>query len=353
VETRLVPRGAAIESSGFATILHAPSPPFPDTPPPAENRPTNEAEWYAQAQGISVEEAVKRQGEQAALQPQLERLLGLVRAKERGNFTAVRMVHEPDWAYIFYFKREPQKALAKYARHPRFKAALARYAQAELDILAKPWIDRFMAHRLLGGHGSDPTFGEVTIDLVVSEAEFRETAAKEGWRVPEPLRLRFSQAVEGQALPDRLRTLVRIFPHSDRASGATNQAALGGRIILRNGCLYIARPDRPDNLAYFPREMGLTVDDEGYLALKPRAEAVRISGRIGEEFTWAGPLGPVPENAPRVAELRQHCGEAPVEAISFPESRRNARVRTFAVDEYVRQRESAAGRPGTRSELAG
>jgi hypothetical protein len=101
-ETRFLPRGAVIESSGFATILQAPSPPFPDAPPPPENRPTNEAEWYAQAQGITVEEAVKRQREQAALRPQLERLLGLVRAKEPGNFTAVRMVHEPDWAYVFY-----------------------------------------------------------------------------------------------------------------------------------------------------------------------------------------------------------------------------------------------------------
>jgi hypothetical protein len=195
-----------------------------------------------------------------------------------------------------------------------------------------------MAHRLLGGHGSDPTFGEVMIDLVVSEAEFREVAAKEGWRIPEPLKLRFSQAVEGQALPERLKTLVRIFPHSDRALGATNQAALSGRIILRNGCLYIARAKQPDRLAYFPREMGLTVDDEGYLALKPRAAAARISGRIGEEFTWAGPMGPVPENAPMVAELRQQCGQAPVEAISFPESRRNARIRPFAIDEYVRER---------------
>jgi hypothetical protein len=120
--------------------------------------------------------------------------------------------------------------------------------------------------------------------------------------------------------------------------GATNQAALGGRIILRDGCLYIARPGTPDRLAYFPREIGLTVDGEGYLALKPRAAAARIAGRIGEEFTWAGPLGPVPEDAPMVPQLRQQCGAAPVEAISFPESRHNARIRPFAIDDYVRER---------------
>lgn len=49
-------------------------------------------------------------------------------------------------------------------------------------------------------------------------------------------------------------------------------------------------------------------------------------------------MGPVPENAPMVAELRQRCGNAPIEAISFPESRHNARVRPWMIDEYVRQR---------------
>jgi hypothetical protein len=337
-QPRLVLKGAVLEASGFATILDAPSPPFPDTPPPPENRPANEAEWYARSQGIGTEEAVKRQREQAALRPQMERLLELVRAKEQGNFTAVRMVHAPDWAYVFYFKRQPQETLSRYARHPRIKAALARYTQAELDALAKPWVDRLMAHRLLDGHGSDPTFGEVVLAMAVSEAEFREVAAREGWQVPDALKLRFPEAAEGQALPERLETLVRIFPHPDRALGATNMASLGGRIILRDGCLYIARPGNPDRLAYFPREIGLTVDDEGYLALKPKGAGARISGRVGEEFTWAGPMGPVSEDAPMIAELRQRCGAAPVEAISFPQSRRNARVRPFAIDECVRER---------------
>ncbi|HEX8214230.1 MAG TPA: hypothetical protein VF582_02025, partial [Allosphingosinicella sp.] len=235
-----MPTGAAIGSSGFATILQAPSPPYPASPPPPENRPASEAGWYAEAQGISEQEAAKRQQEQAALRPQIERLLQVLRAKEAGNFTAPRMVHQPDWAYVFYFKRDPQATLAKYTRHPRFKAALARYTQAELDALAKPWIERFAAHRLLGGHGSDPTFGEVGVDLVVSEAEFREIAKREDWAVPGAIKLRFSEAVEGESVPDRLRSVVRIFPHPDRALGATHMAALGGRIVLRDGCLYVS-----------------------------------------------------------------------------------------------------------------
>jgi hypothetical protein len=333
-----VPTGAVVERSGFATILQAPSPAYPDAPPPAENRPASEAGWYAESQGISEQEAARRQREQQALRPQVERLLRVLRAKEAGNFTAPRMVHSPDWAHVFYFKRDPEATLAKYTSNPRFKAALARYTQAELDALAKPWIERFRAHRLIDGYGSDPTFGEVGVDLNVSEAEFRQIAAREGWVVPDAVKLRFSQGVEGEALPERLRSLVRIFPHSDRALGATNMAAIGGRIVLRDGCLYVSRPNQPDRLAYFPREMGLTLDEHGYLALKPRASKANVSGRIGEEFMWAGPMGQVPESAPMVAELRQRCGAAPIESISFPQSRHNFRVRPFAIDDYVRAR---------------
>jgi hypothetical protein len=49
-------------------------------------------------------------------------------------------------------------------------------------------------------------------------------------------------------------------------------------------------------------------------------------------------MGPVAENAPMVQDLRQRCGNAPIEAISFPESRRNARIRPWAIDAYVRHR---------------
>jgi hypothetical protein len=38
------------------------------------------------------------------------------------------------------------------------------------------------------------------------------------------------------------------------------------------------------------------------------------------------------------SKLRARCGQAPIEAISIPESRHNARVRPSSFDEYVRQR---------------
>src|SRR5687768_10234855 len=137
------PPGATTGLSGFATIERVPPSPFPDRLPPPENRPRDEAGYYARMAGISDAEARRRIAEQQAAMPAFEKLLGTLRQREAGNFTDARMVHTPDWAYVFYFLREPERTLAKYTRNPHFRAARARYDQATLQTIAEPWIRRF------------------------------------------------------------------------------------------------------------------------------------------------------------------------------------------------------------------
>ena len=255
--------------------------------------------------------------EQEASRPQFERLLRTLRAREAGNFTDARMVHTPDWAYEFYFKRDPARTLAKYTRYPHFKAGLARYSTAELDAIAKPWVARFNAERLLTGHGTDATYGEVRMDMVVSETEYRAIAAREGWGLlPDAIKLEFAKDAQGAPVARDVAPFVRIFAHSDRALGITNQALLGGRIVLRDGCLYVTGPAKPDRLAYFPREFALGVDREKYLAIVARDGSGKVIGRIGEEFNWGGPIGLAPD-APMIAELRAQCGDAPIEQVGM------------------------------------
>jgi hypothetical protein len=332
-----LPIGARVEASGFATIEQAPPSPFPDRLPPPDNRPKNETGFYAQMAGISGAEAQKRIAEQRATRPEFTRLMATLRAREAGNFTDARMIHKPDWAYVFYFKRNPEGSLAKYTRNPHFKAAQARYSREELQAIARPWVERFTGHRLLGGYGSDATYGEVRMDLVVSEAEFRALAEREGWQVPEPIKLEFSEAVEGPAMPEQVRRLIRIFPQSDRALGATNQALLGGRIFLRDGCLYVSGADQPERLAYFAREVAIGLDDQGYLALRNRGNESRHLGRIGEQFSWGGPIG-IQEDMPMVAELRARCGNAPLEHVGVPQSARLFQVRPWVIDAIAERR---------------
>ncbi len=331
------PPGATLGAEGFATIEQMPPSPFPDHLPPPENRPRSEAGYYARLAGVGEAEAGRRLAQQQAARPQFERLLGTLRAREKGNFTDARMVHSPDWAYVFYFKRAPAATLAKYTRNPHFRAAQARYSQDELDAIAAPWIERLARHRLLGGHGTDATFGEIGIDLVVSEAEFRAVADSEGWRLPEAIRLRFAQPAIGPAVAEAVRPLLRLFPQSDRALGATNQALLGGRIVLRDGCLFVTGPNRPDRLAYFGREVAIGLDEAGHVALHTREAEPRHLGRIGEPFSWGGPIG-ASETMPMVAELRRRCGNAPLEHVGVPQSARLFSVRPWVVDAIAQRR---------------
>lgn len=331
------PRGATVGPTGFATIDEVPPSPFPDRLPPPENRPNEEAGYYARLAGISDSEARRRLAQQQAARPEFERLIGLLRTREKDNFTDARMVHKPGWAYVFYFKRAPEQTLAKYTRNPNFKAALARYSRQELRAIAQPWIERLSRHRLLGGHGTDATYGEVGVDLVVSEAEFRAIAKREGWQLPAAIKLRFSEAVEGPALAAAVRPFVRIFAQSDRALGPTNQALLSGRIVLRDGCLYVTGPNQPDRLAYFAREVAIGLDDAGYMALATRGAVPRHLGRIGEPFSWGGPIG-VSETLPMVAELRSRCGQAPLVHVGVPQSARLFNVRPWVIDAIAERR---------------
>jgi hypothetical protein len=327
-----VPTGAKIDASGFATIEQAPPVPYPDAPPPAENRPRFEAEWYARMAGISVEEAQRRNREQREARPEFDRLVQLLRVKEAGNFTAPRVVHQPDWAYVLYFKRDPERTLAKYTSHPRIKAALARYTEEELRALAQPWAERFMTRKLVDGWGTDSTFGTAEMMMNVTEEEYREIAAREGWAAPpDAVVLRFSAPLNHPSMAEQARPFVRLFSQNNRSTTIQLEAGFTGRITMRDGCLYSGKA-----LAYFHRETGIGTDEQGYLALTDRRTG-KSKGRIGDWFSWAGP-NPISEDMPMVRELRQRCGNAPITNVGNPESAAQLRVRAYLIDDLAQRR---------------
>ncbi|HEX8412905.1 MAG TPA: hypothetical protein VF637_03345 [Sphingomicrobium sp.] len=326
------PTAATIERSGFATVRQVPGTPYPKAPPPSDNAPRNEAESYARDQRISIEEARKRQREQQALIGRFTVLVANLQKKEAGNFTAPRIVHQPDWGYELYFRRDPERTLAKYIEHPRFRAKLARYSREELDALIKPWAKRFSARQLAGGWGTDDTHGTAEIMMSVTADEYREIASREGWGpVPEAIKLQFASPLQVQSIDPRVAPLVRAFGQERRSTVMQLLAAGSGRITMRDGCLYFG-----DNLAMFHRETGIGLDGEGYLALINRSTG-KASGRIGEEFTWGGPNGIAP-GEPAVAELKARCGDKPVVNLGNPESSRTFRVRAWQVDDVQRRR---------------
>ena len=107
----VLPKGATMTGTAtHATILRVPPSPTGDVKPQTPSYRT-QAEWYAQENGISLAEANKRMSEQMVVQPILERLRERLRVAEPGNYVDVRMVHQPDWGYVLYFKRDPAATL--------------------------------------------------------------------------------------------------------------------------------------------------------------------------------------------------------------------------------------------------
>jgi hypothetical protein len=309
------PTGARIEPSGFATIERAPSAPGVRTP---REPHLSEAGWYARDVGISEAEAAKRQREHEAIRPELDRLVAELRRMEAGNFTAPRMVHKPDRAFELYFKRDPAATLARYTSNPRFRPALARYTREELEALVKPWTQRFEAHRLTGGWGSDDTHGTAEILMVATEEEYCAIAAREGWGpLPDAIKLEFASPLPFPPVQERARPFVRYFAQADRSTGIQLTGAVSGRIYLRDGCILVSTGKRRPRLAFFHRETGLGIDEAGYLALINRGTG-KPAGRLGEEFTSAGPNA-IDESWPWVRELRARCRSGEILNIGNPE----------------------------------
>ncbi len=233
---------------------------------------------------------------------------------------------------MLYFKRAPERTLAKYTNHPRIRAALARYTREELVALVKPWVDRFTARSIAGGWGMDATFGTAEIMMNVTEEEYRETAAREGWGpVPLPVRLAFSAPLARVSVADKAKPFVRILAQNSRSTIVQPEAGFFGRITMRDGCLYSGKA-----LAYFHRESGIGIDEQGYLAIKDRRTG-KSTGRIGEWFAWAGP-NHISEDMPMVRELRQRCGNAPIDNVGNPESAAQFRVQPHRIDALAERR---------------
>ncbi|MEO6361377.1 MAG: hypothetical protein ABIO43_12525 [Sphingomicrobium sp.] len=337
-----VPTGAKIERSGFATIEKAPHLPYPDEPPPSENLPRSQAKWYARDQGISVEEARKRQAEQQAIMPAFERLLARLRASEAGNFTSARMFHSPDWGYELYFKGFPEGTLARYSVNPRFKAKLARYTGAELQALLKPWTERFGKLGIAGGITFDDTQGTAGIIMNVTEEEYRVLATQENWdSVAEPVRLMFAGGLQHPSMEERARPFIRTFGHNDRPTIMQPEMGTTGRIILRDGCLRSGMGKNAP-LAFFHKETGIGVDEQGYLSLTDRRTGKR-KGRIGEWFSWAGP-NRIADDHPALKELRAKCGAGPIDYVGNPESYAQFRVRPYLIDRIAERRRISSKR---------
>lgn len=307
------PRGATIEPSSFATILTAPPSPTGDVEP--RPRFASITDWYAHEHRLSVAEAKRRIAEQRETYPEVQRLAAELTAKEAGNYTGARMVHQPEWGYVFAFRREPERTLARYSSNPRFTAEAAPPPMPDPRALARPWTDRVGAAGILGALAVNPSDGTATIMVRMTESEYRALAAREGWGNPPPaVRLSFISQPPVEAVDRRVAPLLRGFAYERLPTMVQPEAGFSGRVVLQDGCL---RLGAGGPLAVFHNETGIGLDAQGYLALIDRRTG-KATGRIGEMLTWPGPNNGT--DLVGLEALQAACGETRFFNVGNPES---------------------------------
>lgn len=296
-----IPAAATIGANGYATLLNAPPSPAPPHSP-TEPAPVEGDERY-------------RNPDEAAMQA-AQALDRRLKAAEAGNYIGYRVVRDPTPRFAFQFRRDATAALARHSQDTRFTSREGGAPTAELQPIFDEWFPLLTARRLVGGGAVEEFDGVVAFDMTIDEASFRKIAADEGWTLPEQLKLNFGPPPNPRALDPDLAPLVRIFPRSDRLPGAVNQAALSGRIILRDGCFRLAEHGEGSEelLVLFDRDAELGIDAENHLVIKDGTTT-----RIGERVIWAGPRTASEQDA-GVKALRAQCGTGRIVPIGAPNS---------------------------------
>ena len=322
IEHPALPRGASIiGTSTFATVLNAPPNPRVTAarrlpPPPVDDGRS----WYAREHGLSEAEAKRRQSEQGRLALTYGHIVNRLRSEQPDNFVGAMIRHEPDWAYVFFFKRDPAGTLGRYLKHPRFEAKLAKYNEADRQQLIAPWSKRWSAEGIPFAFGLDAVYPTMNVSLGIRAEEYRALAAARGWGdPPEPIVLKFMRSPVSPRVDPRIASLLRGFANEKFATIVQLEALGTGKLVLRDGCLKVKWRDGSERVAVFHYETGIGLDDEGYLALIDRMTG-KVRGRVGEMMAWGAPNA-IPENGMvGLEELRGACrGE--ILNIGNPESK--------------------------------
>lgn len=213
--------------------------------------------------------------------------------------------------------RQPKLTGEGYTRRP----ATAR-EPANAGAIGRAWVARLEARKALLGYGlsgKTDTSPVSMIDVGMTASEFDRWVSQNGWSVPAHIDWNFVPGLNLPAVSKAAREGIRVWPASTARTGAQNEALLGGRVELRDGCIWVGTFGEPANkLAWFHAEIGLDRDAEGFYVLRSRVSGETLA-RLGEEMRWGGPASAVLDED-TVAKLRTACGDAPIYTVGSPES---------------------------------
>ena len=313
-----VPLRAEIGESGFATILSIPPAPFDpvESPPPAPRTAEQDA---ADAEFMRVADY------QNSVSDEVQALAEQLRREERGNFQTLHYDNEGELGVVFEFLRDGPATLRKYSKNSTFRGETVRWSQDELMAAAEFMWETFREDRVLQGTGIRTQ--TVSVEVSVSEAEFRALVKRKGVTIREPVELVFHAApvvplvnpprpaTHDQAVPDEVAPYLRIFPRHDRPAGALNAINSRVTIVLKDGCFRAA--DREDALVLFPFGAKLFVDSNNYLAFGSGEHPGYA--RVGETVEFMGSVNEV--TTPELVDpIHAACGPGKVIQVEGMES---------------------------------
>lgn len=240
-----------------------------------------------------------------------------LRAAAEPDYVGYRIVRDPSPRFAFQFRRDAAAALGRHSRDPRFVAIDGGLPREELQPLFDEWWARFEPHRILGAGSVMEFDGEVRFDMTIERVGFEALAAQESWIIPERLKLNFPPSPNTRSVDPAVAHQIRVFAREDRKPAVVLQAALSGRLILRDGCFRLQdHGEGGEPLVLFGRDVELRRDAEGHLIV---VDPEGRQARVGERVIWSGPRAAHPDDA-GLYTLRAACGSDPVVAIGEPES---------------------------------
>lgn len=182
--------------------------------------------------------------------------------------------------------------------------------------------------------------GRLTVLEAPMPAPF--TTLDEQWPSQKPTR-RVPRLVH-PSVPPALRPFIRALPQAEKPSGAVLDLGSQHVIVLRDGCFFLDRDGKDDPLVHFPRHVGLTVDDEGYLAFRSRYEGQQDIVRVGlpAETGWFSEPYAAPADIAEQCRARTMVGVTTVSNPYAQPARFLAGLRRFRDRERLDDAQAAA-----------
>lgn len=319
--TTVAPTGATLEASGFATITDAPA----DL--------AGLKLYVPNEQGM--DDFARVGAEQNRLFPIMNPVANQLRRREKANFIDHYIDNDgPQVMFVFLFRKDGPATLAKYTRHPQAIAKNVNWAKDEREAQRHIWMKRLADAGIYVGSSIDIKTGMIEMETGMTQSDFDAVKMREGWTLPSYLTIKTLPEYERPAIDPSAAPFVRFFPQSKQAATVQLSNAIFGKVSMRDGCIFVSSSDGPPSLALFDKSYGITLDEEGYLALRSRGPIrdgeYPYKARIGERVVFSGSDALIKDEALQ-NEAEQKCGTRSIVNIATPDSMARFNFRDYLI----------------------